>query len=265
MADAGKEVDMVEQAVHWAASNGLTMLSKKDGKIEGLQHCPMTLEPFELPQAAFEQAQSYALPFNVLVDRVSRDTEFMYHALEGVVGSDEFTANLIRISRAVNFPEGGLRQKIALGFQRSDYMLNEADGNMLQVELNTISASFGVLSDRISRLHRFLQARFRQSEGLALPTTNVTQGLANAIAAAHTLYNLNHTSGSSAAVSGTVVVFVVQGGETNIADQRPVEYALFEKHGVRVVRLTLAEIHARTVRPCPTQRHSACGCAFLLP
>ena len=158
---------LVEQAVHWATSNGLTMLAKgPDGKtIVGIQHCPMTLAPYTVPQGAFAKIVSYAQPFNALVDRMSRDTEFLYGVLDGVAVTDEFTANLLRISRAVNFPEGGLRQKIALGFHRSDYMLNSGDGGpceMLQIEINTISASFGVLSDRISRLHRFLQARFGQ-------------------------------------------------------------------------------------------------------
>ena len=234
--------DLVEQAVHWAASNGLTMLSKRDGKIDGIQHCPMTLEPFFIPNESFQQALSYALPFNLMADRVSRDTDFMYSALGGVQGSDEFTANLIRISKVVNAAEGGLRQKVALAFNRSDYMLNEADGKMLQVELNTISASFGVLSGRISKLHQFLQRRFGESEDLELPANNVTVGLADAIAAAHNLYQLNHAAPNTKAV----VVFVVQSGETNISDQRPVEYELFDKHEIEVVRLTLAQIHARS-------------------
>jgi hypothetical protein len=203
---------LVEQAVHWAASNGLTMLAKgPDGKtIVGIQHCPMTLAPYTVPQGAFAKIVSYALPFNTLVDRISRDTAFLYEVLDGVAVTDEFTANLLRISRAVNFPEGGLRQKTALGFHRSDYMLNSGDGpqEMQQIEINTISASFGVLSDRISRLHRFMQARFGQSAGLALPPNNVTGGLVAAINSAHEVYCLNHAANATGA--GTVVIFVVQ-------------------------------------------------------
>lgn len=254
-------VDLVKQAVDYAASSGLTMFKKgEDGTISGIQHCPMTLAPFALPRAAFEQVLEYALPFNRMVDRISRDTAFMYEALEGVVGSDAFTANLLRISKAVNFHETGLRQKIALGFHRSDYMLNEADGNMLQVELNTISSSFGVLSDRIASMHRFLQQRFGQTPDFELPANNVTQTLAHSIAEAHRLYELNHSLRGGGPGAGTVVVFVVQHNETNIADQRPVEYALFEKHGVPVIRLTLADVYARTVRLVQVCAVALCVC-----
>lgn len=234
--------NLVEQAVHWAVSNGLTMLAKKDGKIDGARHCPMSLEPFTIPESAYEQATSYALPFNELTDRISRDTAFLYEVLGGVAGSDEFTANLIRISKVVNSAPGGLRQKIALAFNRSDYMLNESDGRMLQVELNTISASFGALSTQLTKMHRFLQSRFGVAEGLVLPKNEVTTELAGAIGAAHRLYEMNFPS-----TAKQVVVFVVQDNEVNIADQRPIEYSLFDNHGVSVVRLTLAEVHARTV------------------
>ncbi len=295
---------LVEQAVHWAAINGLTMLSKRDGKVDGIQHCPMALKPFVIPAAAYQDAVSYALPFNRLVDHVSRDTAFLYRALESVEGSDEFTAQLIRISKAVHAREGGLRQKVALGFNRSDYMFNDlavaAEANaaaaaaavagggggeggawsreaatakakcaMQQVELNTISASFGVLSSRISQLHQFMQARFGQAAEFDLPANDVTSHLSAAIAAAHRTYCLKDSSASSGAAAAAaepaavdafgssgsvVVVFVVQEGETNIADQRPVEYALFNTYMIEVERLTLAQVYARTVR-------IACVCA----
>ncbi|KAJ1815596.1 Glutathione synthetase [Coemansia sp. RSA 2599] len=42
-----------------------------------------------------------------------------------------------------------------------------------------------------------------------------------------------------------LVVMVVQPGERNVYDQRFVEKRLWEKHGIKVVRLTFAEIHDR--------------------
>jgi glutathione synthase len=245
--------NLVEEAVHWAASNGLTMLVKgPNGAIDGIQHCPMTLEPFVVPVTAFNQGVSYALAFNEMVDSISRDTSFMYNALKGVEASDEFTAQLLRISKAVNSREGGLRQKVALGIHRSDYMLNKTDGNMLQVELNTIASSFGALSTRISKLHRFLKDRFGQKAEYTLPNNNITSNLAQALATAHSTYasatKRVHDScqNNNVDVSKTIVIFVVQHGETNISDQRPIEYALFENHDVPAVRLTFADIYART-------------------
>jgi glutathione synthase len=51
-------------------------------------------------------------------------------------------------------------QPLYLGIHRSDYMMHVTpeggwDGaGMLQVEFNTISASFGVLSSRVAAMHR---------------------------------------------------------------------------------------------------------------
>jgi glutathione synthase len=45
-------------------------------------------------------------------------------------------------------------QEIRLGLHRSDYMLDEQTKFLLQIELNTISASFPGLGCRVSELHR---------------------------------------------------------------------------------------------------------------
>jgi hypothetical protein len=47
-------------------------------------------------------------------------------------------------------------QEIRLGLHRSDYMLDMATGNLLQVELNTISSSFAALGSLVTSLHRYL-------------------------------------------------------------------------------------------------------------
>ena len=47
-----------------------------------------------------------------------------------------------------------------LGLFRSDYLLHNPDGgkevSLKQVEFNTISSSFGILSHRAAALHRFV-------------------------------------------------------------------------------------------------------------
>lgn len=45
-------------------------------------------------------------------------------------------------------------------------------------------------------------------------------------------------------VDSAVVLFVVQPNEANAIDQRWIEYNLWERHGVRVLRRTLAEVNA---------------------
>ncbi len=67
--------------------------------------------------------------------------------------SDEFTGELLKIFETVRAE--GIKQKAVLGLHRSDYMLHAVENDtrsMLQVELNTISSSFGGLSSKVSML-----------------------------------------------------------------------------------------------------------------
>ena len=53
-------------------------------------------------------------------------------------------------------------QPLMLGIHRSDYMMHDVgkpSENILQVEFNTISASFGCLSSKVSALHRYSSSR----------------------------------------------------------------------------------------------------------
>ena len=52
-------------------------------------------------------------------------------------------------------------QPLHLGIFRSDYLLHSPEGSeeavsLKQVEFNTISSSFGTLSDRVAALHRYV-------------------------------------------------------------------------------------------------------------
>lgn len=51
-------------------------------------------------------------------------------------------------------------QPLHLGLFRSDYMIHAGDADkpagLKQVEFNTISSSFGTLSERSAQLHRFV-------------------------------------------------------------------------------------------------------------
>ena len=65
--------------------------------------------------------------------------------------NDEFTGRLLSIYKEV--VARGIRCSISLGLHRSDYMLHAVEGDprqLMQVELNTIAASFGALSSKVS-------------------------------------------------------------------------------------------------------------------
>ena len=82
--------------------------------------------------------------------------------------------------------------------------------------------------------------------------------LAAALAAGHQLYckrrpvtssTLENNGVKELACPGKdpVVLFVVQAGERNVVDQRLLEFALWEQHGVRVKRATLADVESTGV------------------
>lgn len=209
-------------------------------------HAPFSLLPNVLPRAQFEAAQELAPRLNLLVDRVAADEEWLRCTLAPVLGSDPFTAKLAELWEAAP------PQATRLGLHRSDYMLHQPTQQFLQVEMNTIASSFGCVSAKLAALHRFLLLRYTADPRFgpdlhavlaelgadvdtvtdALPANPTLERLPDALAAAHSLY------GAPAAV----VVFAVQPGERNVVDQRLLELSLWERHGVRVRRATLAEL-----------------------
>ncbi|KAH9480659.1 Glutathione synthetase [Psilocybe cubensis] len=172
------------------------------------------------------------------------DEEFLDRVMgaeKGVGKVDDFIGELWRGWKRLR--ENGLAQPLHLGLFRSDYLLHAPSDQPLsikQVEFNTISVSFGALSQRVSELHRFLLAStgycnsspYLKRENF--PENDTIAGLANGLAVAHKAYN----------VSGSRVLFVVQPGERNVFDQRALQYELLEKkrHGIHVIRQTFDEL-----------------------
>lgn len=134
-------------------------------------------------------------------------------------------------------------QPLALGLFRSDYMVHVDRGStsqptVKQVEFNTIASSFGGLSSQVSGLHRHLHSIDAYPDEIAssvndaaLPASSSVPSLARGMAAAHKAYGISTTG------LPTCVIFLVQDPERNVFDQRHLEYALNENHGVRTFRL----------------------------
>ena len=171
-----------------------------------------------------------------------------------------------------------------LGILRSDYMLDRdpssGEQRPLQVEVgcppcpltlsgspptyqpqpqvNTIASSFGCLSALVGELHRFVldtlaargpaAAQLLQEAGFPAaaaaepallqqrsPPNLSTRMIAFALAMGHFVYGR---------AAGSIVVFLVQAGERNMADQRLLQQELFSGHGVRAEFLTFQEMGA---------------------
>lgn len=151
-------------------------------------HAPITLLPSPFPRRLFEHARRLQRVYNVLYARIALDTEFLDSVMgaeAGVGRVDAFTGQLWRGWRALR-AEGlvqvrskitysfflcffvcgrcesellnGARQPLHLGIFRSDYLLHspspDEEISLKQVEFNTISSSFGALSERVAGLHR---------------------------------------------------------------------------------------------------------------
>lgn len=198
--------EVLRAAVAWAASRGLS-IAKESGGSGGLAftHAPFTLSPRVLPRAAFENAGKLAKTYNKLVDSVSRHPTYLERSLRSVLSGDPFTARLYAIHEKVKSEMGAkaYASRTHLGIHRSDYMLDEPTGKMLQIELNTIASSFGCLSTYVSRLHEYLLERFPERYGSLtsrsghLPPNHAMFSIASALAEAVTAYR-NVRAGSAA-------------------------------------------------------------------
>jgi glutathione synthetase len=153
----------------------------KTNPIQTYECAPISLLPNAYPRSAFVTAQILARPFNLLVERLSQDGDFLVSTLKDV--GDPFTAKLLMLYQDIymhdthnNAASNGEVQKNhaqladRLGIQRSDYMLNDMRQTtpwdpyrLQQVELNTIAASFAALAVQVAALHRHVVSRFGSS------------------------------------------------------------------------------------------------------
>lgn len=125
-------------------------------------HAPLALLPSPFPRRLFHHAQKLQRIYNVLYARVASDVAFLDRVMgqiEGVGKVDEFTGQLWeRWKRLRDERHGKIVQPLHLGLFRSDYLLHAPDSatplSLKQVEFNTISSSFGTLSQRTAALHK---------------------------------------------------------------------------------------------------------------
>ncbi|KAI8319861.1 glutathione synthase, partial [Martensiomyces pterosporus] len=205
---------------------------------------PVALAPSPIPRKEFEKVVALQPILNQLFDRISRDRAFLVSTLESLGSADEFTSRVFDMY--LKQEELGVEKPGVVGIHRSDYLIHapenepEASPKAKQVEFNTIASSFGSLSTIVGDLHRFLLQRTGY-DGLLkdgevtedqLPPNESLTSIADGIAAGFELYGNKDA----------IVAMVVQPNERNIYDQRWVETRLWERHQIRVVRLSFAAI-----------------------
>ncbi|XP_076131970.1 glutathione synthetase [Alosa pseudoharengus] len=217
-----------------ALMNGILMRTKETPNAsEVVGFAPFTLFPSPVPRALFQQALAVQVHFNLLVDKISQNPDFLEEALASTIKVDEFTAKLFNIHKQVL--KEGHAQSIVLGLNRSDYMLDQGeDGgtSLKQIEINTIAASFGGLSSRTPDVHRhILKVADRLDEREKILDNNPAAGLAKGLTKAWELY------GSGKAV----VMFLVEDVQRNIFDHRYVENELWSRN-IPVIRRQFEDV-----------------------
>ncbi|XP_044841377.1 glutathione synthetase isoform X2 [Mauremys mutica] len=214
-------------AVDAALLEGVLMRTKEEPSSSNVvNYAPFTLLPSVVPSTIFEQAYAVQQDFNLLVDTISQNAEFLERTLASTIKVDDFTAHLFKIYKQVL--KEGFAQSVFLGINRSDYMIDHgADGTpaLKQIEINTIAASFGGLTSRTTAVHRhILNVLGKSKEALKLLDNNPCKGIALGIAKAWELY------GSARAV----VMVLVADTQRNIFDQRCVENELWTREGQEI-------------------------------
>ncbi|KAJ9512241.1 hypothetical protein QJQ45_012796 [Haematococcus lacustris] len=269
---AGQLDDIVQDAIAWANQHGLVVaLGGPHAPDCATIHAPLSALPVAFPESRFKQAKAVQPLFNVLVDAVAQDEGYLEQVLSAAARHDDFTGRLLSLLRDSRPARQALaaagRPAPSLGLHRSDYMLDAPSAAFLQVELNTIASSFGCLSALTTRLHRYIVSRLPPDTDLAhsqLPDNAALEALPDALAAA----------ARAQGAPGGVLVMVVQPGERNAYDQQVrgrgglgsgeapqggadararqegaggwLQTALWERHGLRTLRRTLAQLATAT-------------------
>lgn len=223
VASAQQVARLIQQTNAWCGLNGLMYT---DGKVNWTP-APISLIPNVFNAASFEYATQVQPIISKLVDRISRDREFLREQLASVCQSDSFTKRVMELYEEV--PSSVLTRGLQCGILRSDYMINN-DNRPLQVEINTIASSFGYLSKKVGDCHRFmlernkgraeLQAVIEETVGFTVKDKTLSKVTAQNVVENPSTARLASVLAAAHAEFGNpdaVVLFIVQPGERNVS------------------------------------------------
>lgn len=196
--------------------------------------------------------------FGRLVHLVAQDHEYIETALRSV--ADPFTARLKNVLRTVLAE--GLHQPLSMGIHRSDYMIHQGE-QLQQVEINTISSAFGALTHRMADFHSHLIHNWARVSGGKLDENTLSkeantwqrelldkehlenQSLEKFVDLFNSALDAYCAQRSIPRSAKVAVLMIVQPGERNSVDQRWLQYRMEQKHGIHVLRHSLAYVEQR--------------------
>lgn len=196
----------------------------------------VSLVPNQFPRSLFERAVQLASIYNELYAKAACDETWLESNLGDFLRNDVFAAILWDIHLKSKRGRSGSTQRISLGIFRSDFMVHATGGqeplSLKQVEFNTFSCAGATHANIAADMHRHMHSAGMYGDTFGdparppdrLPPNRGIKGLVDGLAAAHSAYM--STTGCSATAG---VLFVVQPNNVNIADERPLEYALWAR------------------------------------
>ena len=98
--------NLVEYATSFSAANGLQVASSSSNNKNYIT-APISLLPQSYPLQQFHHAKKLAIPFNILVDRISRDGEFIKETLRDVRDVDLYTGKLLELYEEIYLGKRG--------------------------------------------------------------------------------------------------------------------------------------------------------------
>lgn len=234
-----QQKSLVKDIEAWSLSNGFILQTENP---YSAVHAPVTVFPSPISRSKFMQALAAQTIFNQLYIGVANNSDWLLEKLFPMLEHDDFTRSLFEIHRNASSKR---TQSLTAGLFRSDYIVmkeksEKGSRQIKQVEFNTVSVSFGGLSTKATELHRFLVNSNRTYIHGEIPRSSSLENLSKGLFEMHRNYCFANDT-PNAKLQSAAVLFVVQPGETNIADQRLLEYELFNRYEVTSYRVTLLE------------------------
>ncbi|PPJ59824.1 hypothetical protein CBER1_10633 [Cercospora berteroae] len=212
----------------------------------------VSILPTPFPKHLFEQARELQPLFNELYLRVASDHEWLRQVLSPLIEHDPLVAGLWKIYQQVHNTDA--KQHVVCGMFRSDYMIDARDSTLKQVEMNVFSASGFSHAQNVANMHQHVQRTCGSSADL--PRNENIDEIANMLAEAARIYCHQLAPAQSEEASPSIeapqfprpkpcILMIVQPTNFNIADERPIEHALWSRN-IPCYRCEWQDIPTRT-------------------
>ncbi|KAF7189818.1 Glutathione synthetase, partial [Pseudocercospora fuligena] len=184
----------------------------------------VSIAPTKFPRSAFDQAQRLQPSMSELYIRAASNESWLEEVFRPLLKQDAFLSSLWDIWLKVK--AAGVVQDVVCGIFRSDYMLHGSSKGespaIKQVEMNTFSVAGAYHAQTTARMHKHI-SREQNDTTRSLPENNNITSIVSMLSQIHHLYQPKTSH-------PLCILMVVQPQNFNIADERPIEYSLWDRN-----------------------------------